>query len=67
MNKCKIESVNIISDFLEKASVHLKEKAHFLLHCFDVSNITLDECFNVISSLHNVPICTKLGVKTEKV
>ena len=54
-------TVDEIIDFLMKASEYKKDEAHFMLHCFDLSTITLDECVKIISSLHNVPICKKLG------
>ena len=47
-------------DFIDKANKYKGEESHFLLHCFNLSNMTLDEYVKIISSLKNVPICIKL-------
>ena len=61
LKKSNIDSVEIICDFLQKASKSKEHEAHFLLHCFDLSELTMDDCVKILSSLNNVPICSKLG------
>ena len=59
-NKHKFYTTDNITSFLFKASEYKKEEAHFLLHCFDPSEINLEECIQILSSLPNVPILSKL-------
>ena len=34
LNKSRINNVDTVCDFLEKATKYKKEEAHYLLHCF---------------------------------